>query len=278
MMVIDRSPLLYLSLACIYIYGTLIACSDVENTREAENTFSNSTNSSSSEEIPIKFNPPDLTEWGLTQTRSGGGAGDRGGLGSEQLFDELVALSPQSNIGLTIDEHPSLFFHIPFSQDSFVTLQFAIADSRGEKLHFIEIDAPDSVPGIAQFTIPQTQPGLEQGEYYLWFFSILFEESNNALDTSVNRIDLHGWIIRANLDSNLEAELLAVNDDRNKAAILAEQGVWYSALSLLANLYLSESASERPLNDWRSILGDQGLEEISTRPIIDCCLRSSSTE
>ncbi|GAB4139566.1 MAG: hypothetical protein Fur0046_14810 [Cyanobacteria bacterium J069] len=162
---------------------------------------------------------------------------------------------------LTAAAHPTLWFYIPYAVTSDEPAEFVLFDDRRRIIYRKQDIVLSNEPGIVGISIPESTPELEVGRMYRWNFQtrcggeIVFVE---------------GWIQRAELDSEITAEI-----DRarplEQAAIYAENGIWHDALTLLGNLRRDDPDNLDVLEAWMELLEVLDLgedeEEIVLTPI-----------
>lgn len=218
-----------------------------------------------------RYRAPLPPEAGAPAGRPSGGA-SRGGE-DVRICQSLTALVPSTReVGrngreyrgvwaLTAAAHPTLWFYIPYAVTSDEPAEFVLFDDRRRIIYRKQDIVLSNEPGIVGISIPESTPELEVGRMYRWNFQtrcggeIVFVE---------------GWIQRAELDSEITAEI-----DRarplEQAAIYAENGIWHDALTLLGNLRRDDPDNLDVLEAWMELLEVLDLgedeEEIVLTPI-----------
>jgi hypothetical protein len=175
--------------------------------------------------------------------------------------------------GLTVAEHPRFWFYVPYSLSTEVPIEFVLQDESQfglpdkDQTHIYKttFSVPGQSQGIISLSLPSTVPPLEIGKKYYWKLSILFDPE----DASTNKI-VHGWIERIAPSADLMSQLKAANP-REKALLYAKEGVWYEALTTLAELRRTHPRDATLANDWASLLRAVDLEDIADKPIAQCC-------
>lgn len=178
----------------------------------------------------------------------------------------LIALIPQSNIGLTVSEYPTLLFYIPDANLEGVNLEFAIYDSQGKDLIYqqkLAIKDGDAIIAI-DLAKSLSLPPLAVGKIYSWNFSIVFDPEDMSNSTLVT-----GWIQRVALKSDIQDRLNTVLP-QEQPMIYADNGIWYEALASLAKLRCSYPHDVTLADNWKSLLQQVGLSEISQKPLAQC--------
>jgi hypothetical protein len=177
----------------------------------------------------------------------------------------LTALIPQSNIGITSTEYPTFYFYIPDANLEGVKGELVLRNEKDKEIYkkTVPLKATDSIISFDLSNSPSLPP-LEVGKSYYWVFTILFDE----FDRSSNS-DVAGWIKRVEPNSELKQQLNTVLPHR-KPAIYAANGIWYEALSSLAKLRCSSPNDATLVSDWKSLLQQVELPEISIKPLAQC--------
>lgn len=201
--------------------------------------------------------------------------GRKTGMGSRDncpaVSKPLTALAPQtpqqnkSNTGivggLTTLERPYFLFYVPYTQNlTGSSAEFSLLDSKGMDVHRQKTALP-AQPGIVRIPLPNTV-ALQPGQDYRWYFKIRCSNKKASIP-----IYVAGYIQRNKLDYRIQEQLKAANPQQ-KATIYAQKGIWFDALSTLAQL---RKSSQNPSveQDWQILLQSVDLENISTEPLMN---------
>jgi hypothetical protein len=217
------------------------------------------------------FNPPRNRNAGASTGRQFGGATrDR----CPPVTTPLTALVPQTNLGLTLDASPTLWFYVPYvsrpdsrsdlrsdlRSDS--TMEFALIDAEETDVYKQNFSLPQE-PGIISIQIPE-QVALEAGTYR-WVVSVICNAGNRSGDATVN-----GWIERVDAE-NLENQLAAAALE-NQMLLYSENDLWYEILTTLAQLRRDQPDDEAIATAWTELLTASGFSEgVASAPIVECC-------
>lgn len=161
----------------------------------------------------------------------------------------------ESVLGLTTSQTPSLWFYNPYSAK--LPIQFVLQDERGNYIYKSYFATSQTQPGIVKLSFPKAV-SLKVGQRYQWYFSVSCDSKNTAF--------VKGWIQPVALSSTLANRLKKVNPQQ-RVALYAANGIWYDALTLLAELRTANPKDAKLLNDWVSLLNSVGLEAIAQKPI-----------
>lgn len=172
--------------------------------------------------------------------------------------------SPLTQVwGLTTDEYPTLWFYIPYSQNSISRIDFILTDRDNPANTMVyrnPIQSPEQ-PGIVNFSLPQTSAPLSIDKLYQWELKLTMKRQ---LDKQVS---VKGWIQRVGLNSELSDLIKQATPDR-QAALYAENGLWYDALSTLAELRRDFPKDLAIIQDWKNILKSVDLDKLADKPLV----------
>ncbi|NEO16151.1 MULTISPECIES: DUF928 domain-containing protein [unclassified Moorena] len=194
-----------------------------------------------------------------------GAPGKRKGAGSRTdcPFEEFIALVPGTNFGLTTSERPTFWFYVPYSDNNKLEAKFWLHNKQGNQI-YEETFRLQNTPGIVKITLPETVSPLVVEDLYRWHFSVICNGSGLLKDDFVS-----GGIERLSISSDLEK--LEGKNRREHIAVYAQQGLWFDALTALAELRLANPQDKRLAKDWADLLQQVGLEDIESKPLVDCC-------
>lgn len=176
-------------------------------------------------------------------------------------WEQSVTVSPTRTVkvtnvwGQTVASHPTIWFYVPYTSRSEYPAEFILQDSDNNNLYKTAIPLPAN-PGVIGVRLPTNEPGLEPGKAYRWYFKVFC-----SLQRSQPSISVEGWVQRIGLAAGLKQKLEAAMPPQ-KAALYAANGIWYDALSAIADLRLKDPKNPALANDWTSLL--QALEADKT--------------
>lgn len=177
----------------------------------------------------------------------------------------LTALIPSSNIGATLAGYPTFFFYIPDVDLAGVEGEFVLRNEKDEQIYqeIVPLKAGDSIVSVKLSATPDLPP-LEVGKSYYWVFSILLAKVDRSSNT-----DVAGWIKRVEPNALITNQLVRASS-KAKPAIYASNGIWYEALTTLANLRCESPNDPTIIADWTAILQQVELPEIAKKPLAQC--------
>lgn len=215
------------------------------------------------------FDPPDR---GLPGQRRGGGTRTDDACVVSQ-GTPLTTLVPRSNLGLTQEPYPTLFWYMPEHQASLVEVGVYAVDDRFEPqtLLFQTQFHSSGQSGIASLQLPPTlglEP-LQAGQTYSWYVSLVCHPDDRLKDVVAS-----GWLEEMNPVSP-GPESLQATPSLDRAKELAQQGIWYDSLATLTQLicdprHPNQGEARRQLNDLLSH-NDVELSDLVDQPLLMNC-------
>jgi len=161
-------------------------------------------------------------------------------------------------LGLTASERPNFWFYVPYSLRPGHPVEFLLQDEMGKDIYQTTLSGSATAPGVMDFNLPPTAPGLEVGKRYRWFFTVYCNEEQSVL--------VEGWVERVALNPSLETQL-AQATPQEKIALYRQAGIWYEAVTTLAQLRRQNPNDPSLKAEWTSLLQSIGLEAIAQEPI-----------
>lgn len=198
---------------------------------------------------------------GLPTYRRGGGS--RGSCLANR--SQLVALIPENAVGKTTATLPKLFFYIPqVNRSQAVALEFVLRD-RQDKLVYQSFFTTDGKSGIVSVDLPESGESneLKTNEQYHWYLSMICDPQNRSRDVVVE-----GWIQRVELDPAIEQKL-ARSNPLERASIYRKHGLWYDALSTLAEQKQAVDPQFPVTAKWTELLESVGLGYLAGAQFIE---------
>ncbi|MGH2415731.1 MAG: DUF928 domain-containing protein, partial [Microcystaceae cyanobacterium] len=179
--------------------------------------------------------------------------------------------------GLTAAERATFWFDIPYAKEAIASMEFVLQDNStpASEIYRAQLTVPDQ-PGIISVRLPSSMPPLRAGELYQWFFKVRLNcdakpaANQPAVKQQISKEELYGWVQRISPSPTL-AEQLQQATPQQRATVYIENGIWYDALTTLAELRLTNLQSSAPTEDWQNLLKAVGLEGLATKPLTVCC-------
>lgn len=190
-----------------------------------------------------------------TKPINGRGSGTRSEFCEHTKFDlkPLLPLIDGNYSGLTLKEHPTFWFYVPYKTESISSGKFVLQDNEENAIYELSFKLPKS-PGFISISIPNTAKPLEKNKPYKWKLRL-----DCASKTSDTPFDFtQGWIQRVEL-ANLETQLRTAKPEE-RVKLYIENKIWYDAASDFANNQKNQEA-------WFKLLKAVGLEQLKQEPI-----------
>lgn len=216
--------------------------------------------------LPIlEYNPPNH---GGPGTSRGGGSRP----GCPETDKPLTALNPATNYGETVDGYPTFWLYIPY-ESGVVELRLEEESTLGEQNSNKKVYQPilfqvSQGPGVMKFPLPRTADPLKINSKYRWRFFLLCG-SDSGLDT----LSVDGVVKRVEPTAKLTSELDVAETTRGEIIAYAANGLWYEALTKLAELRRGNEEDGQVAIDWEALLGHPivRLGEIVPEKVVNCC-------
>lgn len=191
-----------------------------------------------------------------------------------QKYQDLTALVPmvgESVGGLATAEHPTFWFFVPQPLTPDFPVEFVLQDEADNYVYKTTLTIAQTQAGVVSLSIPPTVAPLEIGKSYYWTLSIYCDPAKVSASVSVQ-----GMVQRVSLDSTLESQVEKAMP-RERVALYAANGIWYEALTTLAELHRIQPNDSSLAAAWTELLQQVGLQAIAPQPIIECCKNLSGT-
>lgn len=175
----------------------------------------------------------------------------------EQTDRPFTPLLPFTNFefsGLTLSEHPSFWFYIPYKDTNITSGDFLLEDSDNNQVYQIVFKLPKT-PGFVKVSVPITGKGLDKNKLYYWTFTLYCISQDPSESPSVF---YSGTVQRADMPT-LETQLKATTLEE-RLRLYIENSIWYDVSTDLAQIH-----NQRQL--WINLLRSFGLEQLSKEPI-----------
>ncbi|BAY19148.1 hypothetical protein NIES21_50070 [Anabaenopsis circularis NIES-21] len=173
----------------------------------------------------------------------------------------LTALIPQSNLGLTTVGNPTLYFFIP--QNTATNLELVIQnDNQDGQTVYQQKYQPNTKAGVIGIHLPPDTLAVNQK--YKWNFSIKCNPQDSSLDKVVQ-----GTIQRFENPSLMNK--LAQATPQERVLLYADAGIWHDALDTLARLRYARPYDLKLKADWEALLTAPGVEfdeKLAQKPLI----------
>jgi hypothetical protein len=141
--------------------------------------------------------------------------------------------------------------------------EFVLQNDAGKTLYRGHV-APPQQAGIVRVQLPSTAPSLEVDKLYRWFFKVKSACNPNQ---SPQLTYVEGWIQRVNPTVAVVDRLKQATPEE-RTALYAQNGIWFDAVTTLAELRLARPTDTTLTADWLTLLKSANLEALSTQPLL----------
>lgn len=196
--------------------------------------------------------------------------GTRSPLGTSCISDpqapQLTSIFPEDDLGYTTDRYPAFQWYMPRNNASHVEFNlYEVVDEEDGIYQPVYQTAfvPNAVAGIATLQLPQATglAPLSSDNYYYWSVDIYCpDEATPVMSTE-------GFVEVLDPDPELAAAL-AESSGVGRAAIAAENSLWFDATRALTEQLQTQPSDSQALNGWSTLLESIGLDDIANTPML----------
>lgn len=194
--------------------------------------------------------------------RDGGSRGSQDSCVANAENQNLMALIPQKTVGISASNAPKLFFYVPEVKKQ-STLEFVLRNENDQLMYEAFLSTEGN--GIMSVEVPADVSSnmLEADQNYHWYLSMICDGQQRSRD-----IVVEGWMRQEDIDVATQRQLNTANSIE-KAEVYHEQGLWFDALSALAEN--PDSVAEKSLmrQKWSEMLSSVGLEDLVSEPFVE---------
>lgn len=152
----------------------------------------------------------------------------------------------------TTATHPTFFAYLPSLPAG--TAEFTLQDETGDKeLYKVEFKVTGK-PGIVGISLPKSAPALQIGQKYFWQVAVTCDPNQPSKLSSIS-----SWVERVN------SPIVAKGD---RISTLAEQGIWYDVVNLVALQRYQKPDDRAAADDWEALMQDAGLSQFKQSAIV----------
>ena len=164
----------------------------------------------------------------------------------ERLSKQKVAVDK------TAAAHPTFFVYLPSLPAG--KAEFTLQNETGDKgLYNTEFKVTGK-PGIVGISLPASAPALQVGQKYFWQIAVACDPNQPSKFSSAS-----SWVERVN------APAVAKSD---RISTLAEQGIWYDVVNLVALQRYQKPDDRAAAEDWEALMQDAGLSQFKQSAIV----------
>lgn len=215
----------------------------------------------------LNFQAPDM---GTTGNREAGAQRNDTCVDTSQASG-MMALVPDSNIGLTAEASPDLFAYIPPNKAEKAELRI-FNEATGEEVYAGEFTLPENSASadypygasVVKLPLSGASVRLDAGEPYIWAVFVVCDSANRAqdivVDVTVQRAD-ESYVNTLSADIKAQLDTIEMASSEDKVLAYSSAGLWHDLLSELSSDPVVYSEV------WADLLIDQGMEAIADAPV-----------
>ncbi|MEW5857514.1 MAG: DUF928 domain-containing protein, partial [Cyanobacteriota bacterium] len=174
----------------------------------------------------------------------------------------LANLLPGSVLGLTVAEHPTFWFFLPYPFTSKRPVEFVLLDDAGKEVYKTLLSESATTPGVVGFQLPATVPPLEVNKRYNWYLTVYC----NAQQLPEEAVYVSGWVERVALNPSLKQKLEQATP-QELVALYQEAGIWHEAITALAQRRRQNPQDATLKQEWEKLMQSIQLEVLASQPI-----------
>lgn len=196
------------------------------------------------------------------------GGGTRGPCVKNSANYQLTSLVPANSFGTTLAEYPTFFVYVPtIQEEEKPQLEFALKTENDRVIYKTNFTIARS-PGVVSVSLPASAnlPRLEENKNYKWSFTLICNPEDPSDRSSNSQVE--GSIRRVRLSPTIVQQLEGVALPRDRVVAYSTAGIWFDALSTLAELRRATPSDPTLEKDWKNLLQSVGLETIASEPLL----------
>jgi hypothetical protein len=145
-------------------------------------------------------------------------------------------------------------------------LKFVLRDRDDNPLYEATVQPP-APTGIIRVTIPATAAPLKVNQSYRWGVSVQCDPADPGAI-----VWQEGSIQRVAIPTALQQSLKAAKTPLDRAILYAKDGIWFEALTTLANEIQQHGTTDRAIAAaWADLLQQGQLSSVAKAAIVPCC-------
>ncbi|HEY9665166.1 MAG TPA: DUF928 domain-containing protein [Coleofasciculaceae cyanobacterium] len=174
----------------------------------------------------------------------------------------LANIPAGSVLGLTLTDHPTFWFYMPYPLTSSRPVEFVLLNDKGEELYKTLLAGAGTTPGVVGFKLPANVPPLEVNKRYNWVLSVYCDSSKSPEDTMF----VSGWVERVTPDPMLKRQL-EQSTAQELVGLYTNAGIWHEAVTTLAELRRQNPNNPTLRQEWDKLMQSVDLRAIAPEPI-----------
>ncbi|MEO0430059.1 MAG: DUF928 domain-containing protein [Cyanobacteria bacterium J06656_5] len=185
---------------------------------------------------------------------------------SDPQAPQLTSIFPDDDLGYTTDQYPAFHWYMPNNNASHVEFNLYEVVSEDEGIFqpvYQTAFVPSSTAGIATLQLPNAVglAPLSADNYYYWSVEVYCSDDATAVMMAEGFVEL----LRPD---PLLAEALANSEGLDRAAIAAENSLWFDTTRALSDHLQTQPNDIQAIENWQTLLESIGLENIAEAPLL----------
>lgn len=179
----------------------------------------------------------------------------------------LTALVANNGSDYTLSEHPSFLFYVPYAPDQISYMEFLLLDGKERRTIYRTAVKLTEKSGLIKVTIPsELQYSFKLNETYRWYFKVNCQVGR----TDESDLVVDGWVRRQPMNVQLKNRLKVVQP--KEYLVYIENGLWYDAITNLAQQHFSAPENRQFNKDWANLLEYLGYAWVVQEPFANSVL------
>ncbi len=213
---------------------------------------------SRSKPVVSPYSPPLPPNLGAPKGRTGGGA-SRGACKQSQVMHAVLPSDTTRSHSLTASDHPTFWFYLPNRPHPEARLEFVLQDAADRYIYKTVLTQPNASAGLVKLTVPEQSAPLIANAAYSWTLSLQCDPAKSHqvafIRGSIQRVTIAPHQAS---DPNPSTTIMA-SDQATTAQRYAQQGLWYDAITILAQALQTQPANQSTAQVWKDLLEQSGL-------------------
>jgi hypothetical protein len=180
---------------------------------------------------------------------------------SSQVAQAQNGATATSVWGLSTSEKPTFWFFMPYDNSTNFSAEFVLQDIEGNDIHRQVVVLPKQA-GVVGVDLPDSVAPLKPGVLYQTYLTVKCGSNRPSQSEFVK-----GWVQRTTLSPEL-ANQIAAAKPQDRPAIYASNGLWFDALTTIAELRLQQPNDATLLAEWQSLLESVNLGDVANQPLV----------
>ena len=205
---------------------------------------------------------------GIPNIRVSGGTRSPSDTGciSDLQAPPLTSVFPDDDLGYTTDPYPVFHWYMPSNNADHVEFHLYEVVNEADGLFepvYKTAFVPESTAGIATLQLPRNAglAPLSPDSYYYWSVEVYCPDDSTAVMMAEGYVELF-------IPDPTLAAALANSDGLSRAAIAAENSLWFDTTRALTEHLQTQPNDPQAIADWQTLLESIGLENITEAPML----------